>query len=316
MKNSWSIAHKIRGNPEAAGVAVLALSAQVFHAQYVFFQSGHSHGAAGVFNAWLYAVAVESAVFFFVLRGWAWVSWLFAMASIGVNVAYYTIAHGQTLGWGFMFDRDLIAQTWFMWLIAIVLPVAVAAFSHATDGHQVTDGSQKATGRPGRSLRDRVVSLVPSSLPWTQGPSVAVQEGDRVLSGPLTRDGLDLDTGKTVSGPDTGKTWEGDMDLGDLGLDEVDLSILGHLVDHSPDTKSGIAQAVNMTPGAMDRMKRGKRTGRLVRLAELGLVQEGPDGWVLVTMTVGGTMEGDTVLRYLGQDGELAQVYTNGHGPK
>lgn len=307
---NFSVFNKVKANPEAASVAFLALSAQVFHAQHVFFEAGHAHDWTGTFNAWLYAVAVESAVFFFVLRGWAWVSWGFAVASIGVNVAYYTIAHGPDRGWGFMFDPSMVAQTWFMWLLAIVLPVAVAAFSHAADGHM--DTSQKATGGPRWAWAGSLVSSVRSRL---ERP-VAVPDVAQAVTGDPDQEltGKDWSVLRPVPDTDTG-----DLELGpalaDTDLDDTDLSILRHL-SAGPDTKTGVASAVGMSPGAMDRTKRGKRTGRLVKLEEAGLVAQDPDSgkWSVrrrtSPVTDGPVMAMNTLETLNGPVMSL-----NGHGP-
>lgn len=308
--DNWSVLGKVSRNKEAAFVAVLALSAQVFHAQYVFFESGHNQGLYGSFNAWLYAIAVESAVFFFVLLGWAWVSWAFAIASVGVNVAYYTIAHGPEYGYGFMFDPAMVSQTWYMWLLAFVLPVAVAAFSHATEGHKVEIEIETKSEKTGlsfgwvRSLRDRLPSLGPDadleSSPVKEDPSPVRSIGP-VDSGPVLAQ-------SDVGSPEPSLVSIGPATSG-LDLDDVDKAILVYLAESGPASKSAVGKSVDMTGQAMFRLKSGKRTGRLAKLEDAGLVYETNEGdWAIVQEeeSLFETVE-DLVL---GSPG----VYTNGAG--
>lgn len=252
----FAIVDKARKNPEATAAAALALAAQIPHAQHVFFEWGHAQGFGGALNAWVYAVAVESAVFFFVLRGWAWVSWGFALASVGVNVAYYSIAHAAQFGPGFMFDPGLFSVTWSMWLLSIILPVAVAAFSHATAGH-IPD-MYHLGGRTEPEPESKPVKTEPK--PKTAAAFI-----------PPTLD-------PKMRKPVQVKTGSGE-------LDDKDRAILEFLRINGPSSnKAEIAAAAGLTSGAVERKStRGTgRMGRLVKLEESGYVERDGDAWRIV----------------------------------
>lgn len=102
----------------ALTVLVLALIAQIPHAAYVFdklvAQEGTALGLA-------YAIALEFAVLMFVIHGRNFESYLFAGASILVNLSYYSM-HRVTV-WG-----DGVSLP--AWLVSLMLPVAIARYSH------------------------------------------------------------------------------------------------------------------------------------------------------------------------------------------
>lgn len=253
----WAIMAKARRNPEATLAAFLALAAQIPHAQHVFFVWGHAQGFGGALNAWVYAIAVETATFFFVLRGWAWVSWGFASASIGVNVAYYSIAHAEEYGPGFMFNPELLPITWSMWLLSIILPVAVAAFAHATAGH--------------------VEPVKGSSVDWLKSMKGFFNREDKVE--PVTQ--LPTKARKPFVPPTVKKSTK----VEPVGEDELDLkdeAILDFLRSNGEGNKAELARAAGLTSGGIDRKKGSDRVGRMVKLERLGLVKNLGKTWVIV----------------------------------
>lgn len=97
------------------GVLVLALVAQMPHAQEVFHQMGRDHGLFGWVQSWFAAVALEVAVLVFVVRSNVRVSWAFAVFSVCINLMYYY--EGLT---------PYVAPI----LLAAGLPIAIALYSH------------------------------------------------------------------------------------------------------------------------------------------------------------------------------------------
>ena len=103
----------------------LALVAQMPHAAIVFHRLANLPADVGVVenaSAWAhaatYALALELATLFFVVRGKIRIAYLFAVASVLINLAYY-----QTWQRG-MWDVAQIA------LVSLILPVAIAMYSH------------------------------------------------------------------------------------------------------------------------------------------------------------------------------------------
>jgi hypothetical protein len=100
----------------------LALYAQTPHTQNAFFELGHDKlSAFATGNSWAYAIALELAVLYFVVRGNFQASYIFAGVSVAMNVAYYTIHHHNMLHLG---------ENWTRWLVSVSLPVAIAYYSH------------------------------------------------------------------------------------------------------------------------------------------------------------------------------------------
>lgn len=103
----------LKSDKAVLAVLVLALLAQMPHAQYVFFHNGHGASWFDWLIAWGYAVALEMAVLVFVIRSAKYASWGFAAYSVLINVSYY-------------FDLDFYPVL----LLSIGLPLAIALYSH------------------------------------------------------------------------------------------------------------------------------------------------------------------------------------------
>lgn len=112
----------LRSELATLAVLVAALAAQMPHAARLFASLASGDGAI---HSWLYAVALETAVLVFVVRGRRNVSYMFAAVSVAVNLSYYAIA-GVVL-W------DL--QAFPAWLVSISLPVAIMLYSHDMAAH-------------------------------------------------------------------------------------------------------------------------------------------------------------------------------------
>ena len=102
-----------------AAVVTLALCmwAQIPHSQSAF--EYWSKGLSG----WTFAWGFEAAVLMFVVRGMHWASWTFAAFSVLINVAYYSLDGVKMWAWP-------NADNWINWLLSIVLPFAIAMYSH------------------------------------------------------------------------------------------------------------------------------------------------------------------------------------------
>lgn len=101
-------------------VLVTALVAQLPHAADVFRLAVAGHGLGATLHSYSYAVALELAVLLFVVQRRNVESYIFAVASICINLAYYAL-HGVNLA-------SIAAAP--AWLISVALPVAMARYSH------------------------------------------------------------------------------------------------------------------------------------------------------------------------------------------
>lgn len=108
----------LRSHNAVIVVLVVALLAQMPHAQFVFLRFGHDAGTLGKVEAWFAAFALEVAVLIFVAQGNVRASWGFAAFSIAINLVYY---HAQ-------------GEVWYhpqpQWLLSAGLPIAIALYSH------------------------------------------------------------------------------------------------------------------------------------------------------------------------------------------
>lgn len=109
----------LRKSYVALAVLSLALIAQIPHAAYVFDNIASDTSTWTVLG-YSYAIALELAVLMFVVHGKQAESYGFALASVLVNLSYYA-----------MHDVQLFSlQAFPAWLIAVMLPVAIARYSH------------------------------------------------------------------------------------------------------------------------------------------------------------------------------------------
>ena len=101
-------------------VLVAALLAQLPHAADVFRLIVRGEGLLHVLHGYSYAVALELAVLLFVVQRRNAESYVFALVSICVNLAYYAL-HGVQL-----FSVAALPA----WLVSVALPAAIARYSH------------------------------------------------------------------------------------------------------------------------------------------------------------------------------------------
>jgi len=118
----FDILGKLRTQDSVLAVLVLALLAQMPHAQHVFYGLSQDLGWFGWVQSWFAAVALEFAVLVFVVRGKTLESWGFAAFSIAINLIYYYVPE---------------VALWMpraTWLLSAGLPVAIALYSHEVAG--------------------------------------------------------------------------------------------------------------------------------------------------------------------------------------
>lgn len=130
---------------------VLALAAQVPHAADVFhriipYGPALCDAQSDVLkecllewvHAYAYAIALESAILIFVMRGKMGLSWGFAIVSVLVNVGYYW-SDAWTLSWDAPIADMLRAA-----LVSLALPGAIAFYSHEVGGKHEPEASPEA----------------------------------------------------------------------------------------------------------------------------------------------------------------------------
>lgn len=143
----------LRSSDAVLAVLVLALLAQMPHAQHVFYELSKDLGWFGWVQSWFAAVALEFAVLVFVVRGKTVESWGFAVFSVAVNLIYY-------------YDPEL--TLWIpkaTWLLSAGLPVAIALYSHEVAGKVIdtevdTDSNRNSTTEKSESRVDTVLPSV------------------------------------------------------------------------------------------------------------------------------------------------------------
>lgn len=109
----------LRKSYVALVVLALALIAQIPHAAYVFDNIA-SEDETWTVLGYSYAIALELAVLMFVVHGKQAESYGFALASVLVNLSYYAMQGVQ------LFSVQALPA----WLVAFMLPVAIARYSH------------------------------------------------------------------------------------------------------------------------------------------------------------------------------------------
>lgn len=117
----------LQSSDAVLAVLILALLAQMPHAQHVFYELSRDLGWFGWVQSWFAAIALEFAVLVFVVRGKTIESWGFAVFSVAINLVYY-------------YSPEVV---WYLpkstWLLSAGLPVAIALYSHEVAGkHQAS----------------------------------------------------------------------------------------------------------------------------------------------------------------------------------
>lgn len=188
----------------ALAVLVLALVAQIPHAAYVF---DNLVGQDGTVLGLAYAIALEFAVLMFVIHGRNFESYLFAGASILVNLSYYSM-HSVTV-WGAGLSLPA-------WLVSLMLPVAIARYSHIVadakdDMHEVMAVWVRAQGqwaKLGAWWRSEEVQPAPEPV---QKGAPKVSEGAARMK-ELYEEGRGVTSAKALAdaagvGYETAKSW-------------------------------------------------------------------------------------------------------------
>ena len=125
-------------------VLIAALLAQLPHAADVFRLVVHGDGIWQVLHSYSYAIALELAVLLFVVQRRNVESYLFAVVSVCVNLAYYAL-HGVNL-----FSVAALPA----WLISVALPAAIARYSHLIVDAAHIESMQPATPQTQRRKRN------------------------------------------------------------------------------------------------------------------------------------------------------------------
>lgn len=127
-------------------VLVLALLAQMPHAQYVFYARSREQDLFGLLVTSVGAVALEIAVLVFAVRGNVRVSWGFAVFSTCINLVYY---------------YDTLSSLWTPanWLLSIGLPVAIALYSHEVIEQQPDEATLQSEPKQPSKRVTRTVSV-------------------------------------------------------------------------------------------------------------------------------------------------------------
>jgi len=119
-----------------------ALAAQAPHAAEVFARIAGTTGPLAYVHGYAYAAALEGATFFFVRRRMNRWAYVFALASVAHNVAYY-MQPGDLRYWASAA------------IVCLGLPLAIAAFSHESAGHPSPQPAKAApvldVVRPGKA---------------------------------------------------------------------------------------------------------------------------------------------------------------------
>lgn len=138
-------------------VLATALVAQLPHAADVFRLVVHGDGVWATAHSYSYAIALELAVLLFVVQRRNVESYVFAVVSVCVNLAYYAL-HGVNL-----FTVAALPA----WLISIALPAAIARYSHliVDAAHVAPEPAQDATPTVQRRKRNVEPDTVQDATP-------------------------------------------------------------------------------------------------------------------------------------------------------
>jgi DNA-directed RNA polymerase specialized sigma24 family protein len=167
MNNAGARAINFLRTPVATlAVLVTALVAQLPHAADVFRLAVAGKGLGATLHSYSYAVALELAVLLFVVQRRNIESYVFAVASICINLAYYAL-HGVNL-------TSIAAAP--AWLISVALPVAIARYSHLIVDAAHSDATPSATP----SATSETWVHAGTLLPTTAQPTQRVRQRARV----------------------------------------------------------------------------------------------------------------------------------------
>ena len=240
--------NKVRNSTTTMMVLMLALLAQVPHAQSVFYDAGTDKTWFGYAYSWLFAIALEVAVFFFVVHSRQVLSYVFAFASVCVNLSYYAIIPPH------------IAK----WLVSIMLPLAIAFYSHLVveDTH---------TAQSEIKALDYVRAKWCALWAWSMRIVGHTHSDNGAAHIDASEDAQTDDTPMTV-GAHT-ETHSDDAQSG-AGLDATDRRILD-AVRSGAHTAYAISKTVEISASTLRRKDGDAYVGRLPRLVEAGYLRNG-----------------------------------------
>lgn len=126
MSRNDALIGALNDTPSKLAMLLVTFFAQVPHTIYVFTDGEKCKQWSCLFE-WSHipalsaGIALEGCVLFVLFRGWHMRSYFFAVVSMCVNVAYFSLAnHGG----------DYTKLTWIEWLRSAIIPVVIAVYSH------------------------------------------------------------------------------------------------------------------------------------------------------------------------------------------
>lgn len=243
----------LRSQYAVLAVLVVALIAQMPHAQHVFYLRGHDNGWASWLQSWGFAIALEVAVLVFVVRGNVRASWGFATFSVAINLVYYAQA---TKGAWYMSVPD--------WLLSVGLPLAIALYSHElSEVHATTTAAQG----------EREVATTSTLAQPEENAEEVAGASLQQLDAELVQDALPVPT----------PTWAAAVvstQANDAQLDDKAQRILDAIRDGAR-TPYAIAQRTEIPLTTLRRKDGDKYIGRLPRMVAAGQLRNGGDEYKL-----------------------------------
>lgn len=123
--NDDPIISRLNSTAMRLAVLIIAFSAQVPHAVHVFANGATCAEWSCYFHPKMFpnlsaGIALEGCILFVLFSGWHSMSYMFALMSVAINVAFYALGH----------SGDALALTWIEWLKSAIIPGVIATYSH------------------------------------------------------------------------------------------------------------------------------------------------------------------------------------------
>lgn len=124
MKHNDEILNAIDSTVGRLVILLVAFIAQVPHTIAVF-QDGatcanNALACTAIIPSIAAGIALEGGILFVLLRGWHMGSYAFALISVAINVAFFTMKH----------DGNVQSLSWIEWLKSAIVPAVIAVYSH------------------------------------------------------------------------------------------------------------------------------------------------------------------------------------------
>lgn len=180
MIHKDEILSAIDSTPGRLAILLVAFVAQVPHTIAVFRDGAMCGTDASLTQcvelaqAVAAGIALEGGILFVLLRGWHVGSYMFALISVAINVAFYAMKH----------ENSVQALTWIEWLKSAIIPLVIAIYSHllaASDVRVRATASRKyAIFAWVKSLANRIAT----QLQPVQAPAQIEMQVDDVQDAP------------------------------------------------------------------------------------------------------------------------------------